>query len=406
MRRLILVPAACLLALSLSAQLKFSNEISYNPPRYFACNFFTSSANYVPASAANVSEETEMKWMDGIVNDILAVVGLQNRLKLYSFPGSNNCSAVCLENEVGSDRYIVFDRFFLEQYEKSTNKWFITGVVAHELGHHLNGHTLSGYGSRPDKELEADAFAGFIMQKLGASRDEAKLMFSFLGENDGPPTHPLRAQRYLAIERGWNVAANKSGYANLIFNEADDGRMAERIFFDAQVQTNHQKKRELLEKAQQLYPKHAGINSELGVLYLTLNDQGRANFYTKIAVDQAPKVGWIWLNRAKYYQSAGNPQAEYDCLDSALKYKAIQPEAYLMRADLFATEKQYSLALENISIGLAMGPERELAARLYLQKASIQKAQGLGNEAKQSYRIAKALDPSNPVISLMSSVYE
>ena len=77
-----------------------------------------------------------------------------------------------------------------------------------------------------------------------------------------------------------------------------------------------------------------------------------------------------------------------------------------MRADLFATEKQYSLALENISIGLAMGPERELAARLYLQKASIQKAQGLGNEAKQSYRIAKALDPSNPVISLMSTVYE
>ncbi len=406
MRHFVFLSVFSLFAPGLFAQIRYKKEVTYTSPRYFACNFFTSTAGYIPASASNVSEETEMKWMEQIVNDILSVVGLQNRVKLYSYPGSNNCSAVCLEKEVGSDRYIVFDRLFLQQYEKTTNKWFITGVVAHELGHHLNGHTISGYGSRPDKELEADAFAGFIMQKLGASREEAKLMFSFLGENDGPPTHPKRAQRYLAIERGWNEAANKKGYANIAFNEADDGQAAERIFYEAQVQTNHKMKLELLKKAQQLYPKHAGINSELGVLYLTLNDNGMANLYTGMAVRQAPYVGWIWLNRAKYFQSAGNIQGEYDCLDSALKYKAILPEAYLMRSLIFEKEKMYNFALENISIGLAMGPEPELAARLYLQKASIQKEQGLKKEAKESYAMAKELDPNNPAIFLMSGSYD
>lgn len=190
-------------------------------------------------------------------------------------------------------------RLFLQRFEKTTNKWFAVDVVAHELGHHLNGHTLSGYGSRPDKELEADG-TGFILQKLGATREEAKAMFSFLNEM-GPPTHPKRAQRYLAIERGWNEAS-KSGYANLVFNEADDGQMAERVF-EAQVQTNNEKKLQLLKKAQQLYPRHAGINSELGVLYITMNDPNMANLYTQIAVNQAPYVGWIWREPGKVLSS-------------------------------------------------------------------------------------------------------
>jgi hypothetical protein len=406
MRNFIFIALFCLFTYSSIGQLNYKKEIAYNRPHIFACNFFTTTADYVPPTASNVSEETEMKWMDGIIKKILGVVGLQNKIKLYSFPNSNNCSAVCIENEVGSDRYIMFDRPFLQRFEKSTNQWFVVGVVAHELGHHLNGHTLSGYGSRPDNELEADAFAGFIMQKLGASREDAKAIFSFLDPEQGPPSHPKRAQRYLAVERGWNEASNKNGYANLIFNEADEGQMAEQVFFEAQVQTNNGKKLELLKRAQQLYPRHAGINSELGVLYITLNNLGMADHYTQLAVDQAHYTGWIWLNRAKYYQAAKKLQDQYDCLDSAIRYKPILPEAYLMKADIFEEEKQYNISLENITIGLAMQPAAELAARLYLQKASVQKALGLAKDAKSSYETARALDPYSTIIKLMAGKYE
>lgn len=178
------------------------------------------------------------------------------------------------------------------------------------------------------------------------------------------------------------------------------------FFFEAQVQTNNEKKLQLLKKAQQLYPRHAGINSELGVLYLTMNSPAMANLYTQMAVNQAPYVGWIWLNRAKYYQSDKKLQEQYNCLDSALKFKPILPEAYLMKAAIFEEEKLYPLSLESITIGLAMQPQPELAARLYLQKASVQKAQGFTKEAKSSYQTAKELDPFNPVIKLMAGVYE
>ncbi len=393
-------------AYSCFAQLNFKTETPYNPPRSFACNFFTTSDTYVPASADNVSELTEMKWMNDIVEKIASVVGLQNKFKLYSLPNSNNCSAVCLENEVGSDRFIIFDRLFLQRFQQTTNRWFITGVVAHELGHHFNGHTLSGYGSRPDKELEADAFAGYVMQKLGATKQEAKSIFSFLKPNQGPPSHPLREQRYMAVERGWNEAANKKGLANLSFNEADDGQMAERVFFEAQVQSSNAKKLELLKKAQRLYPKHAGINSELGLAYLNANELALADVYSTISLNQAPYTGWIWLNRAKYFNVTKALQDQYNCLDSALKYKPILPEAYLMKASVFEEVKEYKLALQNITIGLAMQPEPQLAARLFLQKASVLKALGQKKEARESYLTAKMIDPYNPLISLLESSYE
>ena len=105
--------------------------------------------------------------------------------------------------------------------------------------------------------------------------------------------------------------SQKSGYANLIFNEADDGRMAERIFFDAQVQNQSpEKTRTTREKRSSFIPSTPASTANWVCCTSPSTTRAVRIFYTKIAVDQAPKVGWIWLNRAKYYQSAGNPQAE------------------------------------------------------------------------------------------------
>ena len=42
-------------------------------------------------------------------------------------------------------------------------------VLAHEIGHHINGHVLAPDLSIEDRrweELEADKFAGFVLSKL------------------------------------------------------------------------------------------------------------------------------------------------------------------------------------------------------------------------------------------------
>ena len=87
------------------------------------------------------------------------------------------------------------------------NYWSNMAILAHEVGHHINGHTLSGdlsqYESRLE-ELEADEFAGFVLSKLGADIEVVKNVFdeiSFDGD-DTYSSHPNRTRRLNAIERG------------------------------------------------------------------------------------------------------------------------------------------------------------------------------------------------------------
>lgn len=59
----------------------------------------------------------------------------------------------------GSQRYILYNQNFIREIPTVTeSEWAATSILAHEVGHHLNGHTLDGRGSRPTIELEADYF--------------------------------------------------------------------------------------------------------------------------------------------------------------------------------------------------------------------------------------------------------
>jgi hypothetical protein len=87
--------------------------------------------------------------------------------------------------------------------------WASISILAHEIGHHLNGHTLDNLGSRPDKELEADDFSGFVMFKLGASLQDAQKAISTLVSEEGSSTHPGKFARLTAIQKGWSRAASQ-----------------------------------------------------------------------------------------------------------------------------------------------------------------------------------------------------
>lgn len=82
--------------------------------------------------------------------------------------------------------------------------------MAHEIGHHLSGHTLDGLGSRPKKELEADRFSGFILQKMGATLDQATATVNTFSE-EGSRTHPGRSARVAAVTNGWKAGKDMEG---------------------------------------------------------------------------------------------------------------------------------------------------------------------------------------------------
>lgn len=138
---------------------------------------------------------------DQIVAEIVASVSLQKNFIVKSSDCKN-----ALATTDGGKRYILYNTTFLENFKKDARtKWAAYCVMAHEVGHHLNGHDFQVTNKRKRKsmELEADIFAGGVLYTLGASLDEAKAGIDLLQSNGESDTHPPARARAEAIASGW-----------------------------------------------------------------------------------------------------------------------------------------------------------------------------------------------------------
>jgi len=154
------------------------------------------------------SGSTDLPFFDNsedaekIVERIMNVMGLESNFKIKEARVAN------VEAKIRHhQRYILFNPDFVNQVNRVTqNKWASIFILAHEVGHHLEGHTLLDISSRPDIELEADQFAGFVLCKMGASLKQAQLAMYYIANVEASKTHPGRADRLVAIQKGWNNA--------------------------------------------------------------------------------------------------------------------------------------------------------------------------------------------------------
>ena len=104
-------------------------------------------------------------------------------------------------------RYLLYKQSFIQDANRRAGTgWAGISIMAHEIAHHMHGHTLILGGSRPEDELYADRWSGFVLYKLGASRDEATAAVKTIAPERETPTHPGRAERIDAIIHGWTTA--------------------------------------------------------------------------------------------------------------------------------------------------------------------------------------------------------
>ena len=144
---------------------------------------------------------------DNALGKILSVVGASKRFVLAPCENINNALAV-IEDGM---RYILYDPEFVNSISDTSNYWANMSILAHEVGHHINGHTLgSSISSYENKieELEADEFSGFVMQKIGATLEQSiDAIASIAAEGDDTySSHPNRTRRIKAITKGFNNA--------------------------------------------------------------------------------------------------------------------------------------------------------------------------------------------------------
>jgi hypothetical protein len=166
----------------------------------FACSYFGFNNIKRPQDICNYLKFTSNNHAEQVVDKILKQVGLSRNFIVMECPNTQNCFATVVEGQ----RYIIYDGSFMKRIEDLTNTdWSAISIVAHEIGHHLQGHTIDGKGSRPQKELEADKFSGFVMYKLGANLEDALVAINALADDTPTFSHPGKSQRIEAIKKGW-----------------------------------------------------------------------------------------------------------------------------------------------------------------------------------------------------------
>jgi hypothetical protein len=147
------------------------------------------------------------------VQTIMRFTGLPQNFRIIESDVPNAAAMILLGPDGVPQRVIAYNKRFMEQVRDATerNDWSPLSIMAHEIGHHLSGHTLVPGGSQPPIELEADKFSGFVLYKMGAALEDAqKAIATLIPEADGP-THPGRAKRMSAVEAGWQDSCEQQG---------------------------------------------------------------------------------------------------------------------------------------------------------------------------------------------------
>jgi tetratricopeptide (TPR) repeat protein len=249
------------------------------------CDYFQSNSFTTDKSAENA------------VDKILLPLGLPRNFVLVACPKIKNAVAVTSNQGV---RYIVYDNDFMGTIDQYTSNWSSLSILAHEIGHHLCGHTLTASASLAEqrkRELEADEFSGFVLFKLGASleQSEAALLNITNNNDDTYSTHPKQSLRLAAIEKGYNKSRTQVPIDNV-----DKSTSAEQYFYEALELRNRSLSKEAIEKYNkciELNPNYANAYFNRGFAKKILKDYyGALADYNK-AIEINPYDGDAYSNR-------------------------------------------------------------------------------------------------------------
>lgn len=165
-----------------------------------------STCYYLDGPAAG--DRFEFEPSDAIqksVQDIVEASGLTPRRFTVKSANVPNAAAEI----AGSERKVLYSARFINQLESATgSKWAAISVLAHEVAHHLDGHTLKLDEQRPRLELEADRFSGFVVCKLGGTEQDAASALANFG-GDTQPGYPPLSARLEAVAAGWRMAIER-----------------------------------------------------------------------------------------------------------------------------------------------------------------------------------------------------
>ena len=300
---------------------------------------------------------------------ILDVIGASKNFVLTPCSEINNVIATSYKGI----RYILYDKAFMRLINSNTNDWSSLTILAHEVGHHINGHALDltmyaggvvegkTLEAKRKQEIEADEFAGFIMAKLGAPLNGVESSISLVSsdEDDTYSTHPSKSKRLNALRVGYNRAEGTSG-ANKNYTVVDNSTTsAEQYLNRARNRYNSGDYYGAIAdytKAIELAPNNEIGYSIRGVAKFHLEDYyGAIADYTK-AIELDPNDAEIYYNRGL---AKSNLEDHYGAIADYTKAIELDPngfKAYYNRGLAKANLEDYYGAIADLTKAIELDP--------------------------------------------------
>jgi len=238
---------------------------------------------------------------------ILSVIGASKTFILQPCSDINNAVATSYKGL----RYILYDKSFMSTIAKNSTAWSQLFILAHEVGHHINGHSIDillaaadvvepkTLATKRQQELESDEFAGFILGKLGATLEQTSEAIKLLASNkdDTYSSHPTKAKRLNAIKIGFNKALGKE---QVVYEKKSNLNTAEEYFYRGYDKSNKGDYNGAISdytKAIEINPNFADAYYNRGSSKNDLKDYyGAVSDYTK-AIEINPNYGEAYSNR-------------------------------------------------------------------------------------------------------------
>lgn len=361
------------------------------------CGYYGDNAKYNRNDICDYLSFASNSEAEEKVDDILRQVGLKRNFIVMECPNIENALAVNLPSDIGLLRYIIYDNKFLEGVNSTTNTdWAATSILAHEIGHHLNGHSLDGTGSRPSKELEADEFSGFVLFKLGATLYDAQAAMRELQGEKGSSTHPAKSARLAAIKKGWDEAHSLSGGVSRpksTPSTADNATLAKQWFEKGVNEKSARQKIIYYDKAIELKPSYSEAYNNRGVAYYGMGKYDQALADYSQAIRYRSDYARAYCNRGLVYKRKKQYDQALADYGKAIQYQPDYSTAYNNRGLLYDEQKKFQLAINDYDKAIQYDPKFKEA---YNNRGVAKKNLARYESAIADYDAALALDAEYP----------
>lgn len=325
---------------------------------------------------------------DNALGKILSVVGASKRFIIAPCENINNALAVINDGM----RYILYDPKFLNSISDTSNYWANMSILAHEVGHHINGHTLgssiSAYENKIE-ELEADEFSGFVMQKLGATLAQSNdAIASIATEGDDTySSHPNRARRIKAITKGYNNAADNQFIKEVKLKDFEEYSNRGKEKYEADDYEGAIKD---FKESIKLKPTDYTYYN-IGLSYFELENFSSALLNFQKAIDLSPKSGRAHFKIAMIKNISEDYYGSLSALEKFFKYKDWDNDWWDFTANFYFSKALYNKEIYDKSLDRInwLITEKDLSTELSKETtAEIYELRGLNYSKIDSTNLA------------------